>query len=82
VLLGSHDELVSADERVWVSENVKDVRWLDTDHFILFRQPEAITEVVVEALENRSTRTAVAGEPHVCTVIDSHTARTVLGHDR
>jgi pimeloyl-ACP methyl ester carboxylesterase len=51
VVLGRHDELVSADERAWVTENVKDVRWLDTDHFILFRQPEAITEVVVEALE-------------------------------
>jgi surfactin synthase thioesterase subunit len=52
VVLGRHDELVSADELAWVSEHIKDVRLMDTDHFILFRQPEAITEVVVEALDD------------------------------
>ena len=52
VLLGRNDELVSADEIAWVTEHVKDVRLLDTDHFIPFRQPEAITQVMVEALDN------------------------------
>jgi pimeloyl-ACP methyl ester carboxylesterase len=52
VLLGRHDELVSDEELSWVTEHMKDVRLLDTDHFILFRQPETITEVVMEALDN------------------------------
>jgi pimeloyl-ACP methyl ester carboxylesterase len=50
VLLGRHDELMSADEVAWVTEQVKDVRMLDTDHFILFRKPDAISDVVAEAL--------------------------------
>jgi hypothetical protein len=32
------------------------VRLLDTDHFILFRRPEAITEVVSEALDTTAVR--------------------------
>jgi pimeloyl-ACP methyl ester carboxylesterase len=51
VLIGRNDELVSAEELGWATEHLNDVRLLDTDHFIPFRHPEAVSEVVVEALD-------------------------------
>jgi pimeloyl-ACP methyl ester carboxylesterase len=53
VLLGRDDDLVTADERAWVTQHVEDVRLLETDHFIVFRQPEAVVAVVQEALHPR-----------------------------
>ncbi len=57
VLLGRDDGLVNADERRWLAENIDDLREIDDDHFILFNSPEAIAEVVVEALERARQRT-------------------------
>jgi pimeloyl-ACP methyl ester carboxylesterase len=51
MLLGREDELVPEAERRWASENLVDVRLLETDHFLPFRQPEAVSQVVLEALE-------------------------------
>jgi pimeloyl-ACP methyl ester carboxylesterase len=51
VLLGHDDELVSDDDRRWAIDNLDDVRLLETDHFIVFRQPEAISQAVIEALD-------------------------------
>lgn len=39
------------EERSWASDNLTDVRFLETDHFVAFRQPEAISDAVIEALD-------------------------------
>lgn len=51
VLLGRLDDVVSEAERDWALARLADVRMLDTDHFILFRQPDAIADVITEALD-------------------------------
>jgi pimeloyl-ACP methyl ester carboxylesterase len=51
VLLGREDQLVPDEDRRWANDNLDDVRLLETDHFMLFRQPEVISQVVLEALE-------------------------------
>lgn len=56
VVLGRDDELVSADERRWIAENIDDVREVDDDHFVLFRHPDAIADVVWEALQGAAQR--------------------------
>jgi pimeloyl-ACP methyl ester carboxylesterase len=56
VLLGRADQLVSEKERRWASDNLADVRVLETDHFVAFRQPEAISDAVIEALDTYSAR--------------------------
>ncbi len=56
VILGDDDELVSEDERKKVVQTFDDVRHVDTDHFILFNRPEAIADVVVEALQQARQR--------------------------
>ncbi len=61
VLLGRDDELVSADERRWVAETITDVREIDDDHFILFNHPEAIADIVVEALEGAGRTASLPG---------------------
>jgi pimeloyl-ACP methyl ester carboxylesterase len=50
VIIGEADELVSSEERQWAIENLTDVRVIDSDHFVLFRQPEAIAHIVLHAL--------------------------------
>ena len=50
VLLGRDDDLISAEEREWVTTHVPDVRPLDCDHFIQFREPQAVVDIVLEAL--------------------------------
>jgi pimeloyl-ACP methyl ester carboxylesterase len=50
VIVGEVDELISSDERQWAIDNLTDVRVIDSDHFIPFRQPEAIGDIVVDAL--------------------------------
>jgi pimeloyl-ACP methyl ester carboxylesterase len=51
VLLGRTDQLVTDEERRWATDHLNDVRFLETDHFVAFRQPEAISDAVIEALE-------------------------------
>ena len=50
VIIGEADELISSDERQWAIDNLTDVRVIDSDHFIPFRQPEAIGHIVLDAL--------------------------------
>jgi pimeloyl-ACP methyl ester carboxylesterase len=50
VLIGGQDDLLPVEQRRWAAEHLNDVRHLDTDHFILLRRPEAVAEVVLEAL--------------------------------
>jgi pimeloyl-ACP methyl ester carboxylesterase len=56
VLLGRDDRLVSDEERRWASDNLTDVRFLESDHFLAFRQPEAISDAVIEARDADSAR--------------------------
>ena len=42
--LPSHSTLTAADE------HLDDVRVIDTDHFIIFRYPEVVAQLVLEAL--------------------------------
>jgi pimeloyl-ACP methyl ester carboxylesterase len=57
VLLGRTDQLVTDEERRWATDHLNDVRFLETDHFVAFRQPEAISDAVIEALNpNRARR--------------------------
>jgi pimeloyl-ACP methyl ester carboxylesterase len=50
VLLGRQDSLMSDEERQGAKSLRADVRVLDTDHFIPFRQPEIIAQTILEAL--------------------------------
>jgi pimeloyl-ACP methyl ester carboxylesterase len=50
VLLGRTDWMWPEPARAWATEHIADVRLVDSDHFILFRAPEAIADVVLEAL--------------------------------
>lgn len=49
-LLGRTDELMTDLERTVTAERIPDTRVLDTDHFVIFRMPEVVSGVVVEAL--------------------------------
>jgi pimeloyl-ACP methyl ester carboxylesterase len=51
VLIGDADELVSSDERQWAIDNLTDVQLLDSDHVVLFRQPEVITQIILDTLQ-------------------------------
>ena len=48
VLLGTRDELISAERRAWAKENISDVRDVDDDHFILFNSPGLLADVIME----------------------------------
>lgn len=50
VLLGRHDTMISAEAQDAALALEADVRILDTDHFIIFRQPEVVASAVLEAL--------------------------------
>jgi pimeloyl-ACP methyl ester carboxylesterase len=54
VLVGREGHLISATDRQWLDANLDDVRHLDTDHFILFHQPEAVVQAVLQALAGGS----------------------------
>lgn len=49
VLLGEEDELVPDVRRQWARQQF-DVRIIDCDHFLPFREPAIVAEVVLEAL--------------------------------
>jgi pimeloyl-ACP methyl ester carboxylesterase len=50
VVLGRTDELIPASRQESARESFEDVRIIESDHFIPFRQPELIADIVVEAL--------------------------------
>lgn len=50
VILGRDDEMIGDAQRQWTIEAIPDVRLVDCDHFVPFRLPEVIVEVVTEAL--------------------------------
>jgi pimeloyl-ACP methyl ester carboxylesterase len=50
VLVGGRDNMPSEVDRKWVEEHIDDVRVIDTDHFIIFRHPEVVAQLVLEAL--------------------------------
>jgi pimeloyl-ACP methyl ester carboxylesterase len=50
VLLGRSDSLVPEPAQQWAAAHFDDVRPVDADHFIPFRRPDAIVDVVAEAL--------------------------------
>ena len=49
MLIGERDTFSEADRR-WADEHLDDVRVIDTDHFIIFRYPEVVAQLVLEAL--------------------------------
>lgn len=51
VLLGRNDDLVPAEERERAKQFTDDVRLLETDHFIILRQPELVSKVILDALQ-------------------------------
>lgn len=58
VVLGTSDEFVSDRHREWALEHLSDVRLIDTDHFILWRQPIVVTDVILESLSSADAHTA------------------------
>lgn len=50
VILGRTDALTSEAQRRWAIDTIPDVRVVDSDHFIPFRQPQAIVDAIIEAL--------------------------------
>lgn len=50
VVLGREDPLLLAEERAQASARCTDVRWVDGDHFLIWRRPDLIASVVLEAL--------------------------------
>jgi pimeloyl-ACP methyl ester carboxylesterase len=53
VLIGDKDNLLPEVDRKWAEEHLNDVRVIDTDHFIIFRHPEVVAQLVLEALGRR-----------------------------
>ena len=50
VLFGRHDDGFPEDLRRSTEGKVEDVRYVDTDHFIIFHEPEAVARIVLEFL--------------------------------
>jgi pimeloyl-ACP methyl ester carboxylesterase len=50
VLLGRTDDGVGPELRSWAASHLDDVRLVDSDHFIVWRKPEVIADVVLEQL--------------------------------
>jgi pimeloyl-ACP methyl ester carboxylesterase len=50
VLIGERDNMLSEADRRWAGEHLNDVRVIDTDHFIIFRHPELVVQLVLEVL--------------------------------
>ena len=42
--------MLSEADRKWAEAQLDDVRAIDTDHFIIFRRPEVVAQLVLEAL--------------------------------
>jgi len=54
VPIAERDNLLSEADRTWVAENVDDVRVIESDHFIVFRQPETVAQLVLESLRAKA----------------------------
>lgn len=50
VVLGRSDATQSPAQQAWAAGRFDDVRIVDSDHFVLWRTPEAVAAVVIEAL--------------------------------
>jgi hypothetical protein len=50
MLLGDRDNMLSEADRKWAEEHLDDVRVVDADHFIIFRHPELVAQLVFEGL--------------------------------
>lgn len=50
VVLGRSDATQSPAQQAWAAGRFDDVRIVHSDHFVLWRAPEAVATVVVEAL--------------------------------
>jgi hypothetical protein len=50
VLIGETDNLLSDADRKWAEEHIDDIRVIDTDRFIIFRHPEVVADLALEAL--------------------------------
>ena len=50
-IIGRFDDLVPTDRVAWAERHL-DVRMLDTDHFILFREPGFVADVVIGKLDD------------------------------
>jgi len=50
VILGRDDDSIPEAQRQWAIDTIPDVRIVDCDHFIPFRQPGAIVDAITEAL--------------------------------
>jgi pimeloyl-ACP methyl ester carboxylesterase len=50
VLIGERDNLLPEADRKWVEEHLDDVRVIDADHFIIFRHPDVVAQLILEAL--------------------------------
>jgi pimeloyl-ACP methyl ester carboxylesterase len=59
VIIGSADDLISADDRAKALEHFEDVQILPTDHFIIFRHPDVVSDAVVHALREGGRSVAV-----------------------
>ena len=44
------DDLVSDGDLRWALDNFADFRFIDSDHFIIFRHPHAVADLVLESL--------------------------------
>ena len=51
VLIGQRDNMLSEADRKWAEEHLNDVRVIDTDHFIIFRHPDLVAQLVLDAIE-------------------------------
>ena len=49
VLLGTRDEGIGDDRRAWAKQNIKDVRDIDDDHFLIFNSPDTVAHAIMEA---------------------------------
>jgi pimeloyl-ACP methyl ester carboxylesterase len=50
VLIGDRDNLLPEVDRKWARDHLDDIRMINTDHFIIFRHPEVVAQLVLEAL--------------------------------
>lgn len=42
--------LIHEVDRKWAQDHLDDIRVINTDHFIIFRHPEVVSQLVLEAL--------------------------------
>jgi hypothetical protein len=46
VLIGDRDNLLPEVDRKWAQDHLDDIRVINTDHFIIFRHPEVVAQLV------------------------------------